>query len=151
MASIDPPFDDDEPYPRARALLARLLGDVSRKVGPSILRRPAAPVQQKARPTRNDVVETVEAAEHDDLLGELLDMVLVGGDGEGRHEVHMTFRAEVFSGLQVVLKSEADGLVARFVVEDSASRRAVAAHVDDLVAHLRARNIRVVRHELVLG
>ncbi|OGQ18165.1 MAG: hypothetical protein A2138_27415 [Deltaproteobacteria bacterium RBG_16_71_12] len=88
------------------------------------------------------------------MLGELVDMVFVSADDEassGRHEVHLVFKAEVLGGLHLKLVRQPDGMHATFVVEDAAARRAVAAHVDDLVRHLRDRGITVTHHAIELA
>ena len=80
-------------------------------------------------------------------------MVLVGADdaGSGRPEVHLQFKSDVIGGLHLRLVRNDDSLQARFVVKDAATRRAVADHVDALVAHLRARGFAVSEATLEVG
>ena len=77
-------------------------------------------------------------------------MVLVGADesGSGRPEVHLQFKSDVVGGLHLRLEKRDDGLHAQFIVKDAATRRAVADHVDALVAHLRGRGFSVVAARL---
>ena len=87
------------------------------------------------------------------MLGELVDMVLVGADEakSGRPEVHLQFKSDVIGGLHLRLEKTDAGLHASFLVKDAATRRAVADHVDALVAHLRARGFAVVEARLEVG
>ena len=80
-------------------------------------------------------------------------MVLVGADDakSGRPEVHLQFKSDVFGGLHLRLEKSDAGLHARFIVQDAATRRAVADHVDGLVAHLRGRGFAVVDARLEVG
>lgn len=149
-----------ERYPRAAATLERLLRSSAAPrtaplapfaIGPAVLREP---------PTRSDPTSTAAPLDDEpggateELLGELVDMVLVSADdeaGSGRHEVHLVFKAEVLGGLHLKLVRQPDGMHATFVVEDAAARRAVAAHVDDLVRHLRDRGFTVAHHAIELA
>lgn len=69
-------------------------------------------------------------------------------DGSGQHEVHLVFKAEILGGLHLRLRKTPEGMVATFVVEDAAARRAVLDHTDGIVRHLRDRGFRVVEHEV---
>jgi hypothetical protein len=84
------------------------------------------------------------------MLGELVDMVLVGADEakSGRPEVHLQFKSDVIGGLHLRLEKTDAGLYASFIVKDAATRRAVADHVDALVQHLRARGFAVLEARL---
>ncbi len=157
-------------YPRCTARLRALLAErqggqgghrgpvdplALRRVGPAVLRAP--PALQRLTPRRDadsghgddeDGGDDGAGGERKDtaaLMGDLVDMVLVGATDakSGFPEVHLQFKSEVFGGLFLRLEKTDQGLRARFVVKDAATRRDVAAHVDDLVAHLRERGFAV--------
>ncbi len=147
---------------RLSALLSALHPDdglQARRVGPVVLRAPPALARTQAHTRAADINATINAAGDDDdddpgaLLGELTDMVLVGASdsNSGVPEVHLQFKSEVFGGLFLRLEKTAQGLKARFIVKDAATRREVAAHVDDLVAHLRTRGFVVAEATLEVG
>ncbi|MDP2343234.1 MAG: hypothetical protein Q8O67_19910 [Deltaproteobacteria bacterium] len=119
------------------------------RLGPAVLRAPPSTVR---RPTATVSAggDDDDAPETADLLGELLDMVLVGADDadSGLPEVHLQFKADVFGGLHMRLVKRPEGLAATFIVKDAAARRAVADHVDALVVHLRERGFTLISHEL---
>lgn len=149
------------PYPRAKALLDRLLAERGSAgvqapagpgftVGPAVLRAPPEVVlapHARARPlddARGE--ETTEA-----MLGELVDLVFVGADdvgAQGHPEVHLVFKAEVLGGLHLRLRKMPDGMHATFVVEDAAARRAVIDHIDGLIAHLKGRGFTIASHRV---
>lgn len=144
-------------YPRCVAALERLLASSSPsaaspfRVGPGVLRPPPtvrSPVSSPA-PTTSSLATPETGA----LLGELVDMVLVGADDarSGRPEVRLQFKSDVIGGLHLRLEKADDGLHALFVVPDAATRRAVTDHVDALVAHLRARGFAIVEARLELA
>lgn len=166
-------MSDEARYPLATATLLRLLhGDggvvepalAAFRLGPAVLRAP--PAVRAGRPVAGAVVgpddggaagersaagEGGDDAEHpQDLLGELVDMVLVtADDSASRHpEVHLQFKAEVFGGLHLRLQKTPEGLVAAFTVADAAARRAVVAQVDGLLERLRGRGFAVVKHSV---
>ena len=102
-----------------------------------------------------DVADVADDVDNDaddtgDLLGELVDMVLVGADdSDSRHpEVHLQFKADVFGGLHLQLQKTPEGLVATFSVADAAARRAVVDQVDGLLVHLKQRGFSIVRHSV---
>jgi hypothetical protein len=157
----------DDRYPVARAALQRLLGgdgDGDRggaapplaafRVGPAVLRAPAPRARAAPGEAGDDGEDDGDhrdgAHGGEDLLGELVDMVLVGADdSDSRHpEVHLQFKADVFGGLHLRLQKTPEGLVARFTVADAAARRAVVGHVDDLLARLRGRGFAVHRYDI---
>lgn len=138
-----------------RALLSTSTSTASTapfRVGPGVLRAPPPAVRKPRGGIDGDggVHDDSGGDSDGDLLGELTDMVLVGADDaqSGRAEVHLQFKAEIFGGLHLRLVKEPAGLVATFVVKDAASRRAVADHVDALVARLRGRGFAVLSHAL---
>jgi hypothetical protein len=149
-------------YPRCSAVLERLLSSSSERsslphaafrVGPGVLRPPPV-VARHAPPSSSSssssASSTSEAPDTGEMLGELVDMVLVGADEakSGRPEVHLQFKSDVIGGLHLRLEKTDAGLHASFLVKDAATRRAVATHVDALVAHLRARGFAVVEARL---
>jgi hypothetical protein len=151
----------DDRYPVAVAALRALLGRdgtasteplASFRLGPSVLRAPPA---VSARADVADVADVADDVDNDaddtgDLLGELVDMVLVGADdSDSRHpEVHLQFKADVFGGLHLQLQKTPEGLVATFSVADAAARRAVVDQVDGLLVHLKQRGFSIVRHSV---
>ncbi|MBI1944406.1 MAG: flagellar hook-length control protein FliK [Deltaproteobacteria bacterium] len=152
-------------YPRATATLERLLQASPARpstpltpfaIGPAVLREPpprAEPMPVGA-PLAGPSSSGTPVGGTEELLGELVDMVFVSADddaGSGRHEVRLVFKAEVLGGLHLRLVHMPDGMHATFVVEDAAARRAVAAHVDDLVRHLLARGFVVTHHAIELA
>lgn len=149
---------DADRYPIALAALARLeTGAPTRPlapfaVGPPVLR--ATP--PRVRAARVDLArasgDAPDAPRDPGDPGELVDLMLVGADDadSGSHEVHLLFKSDVLGGLHLILVRQPDGMRARFLVEDSAARRAVAAHLDDLVAHLRGRGFTILSHEIVV-
>lgn len=119
-----------------------------------VLRAPTAVRRAPAKDERDgDDANDDGTPPTSDLLGELLDMVLVGADNadSGAPEVHLQFKAEVFGGLHLKLVKRPAGLEAFFGVADASARRAVAGHVDDLVKHLRQRGFAVVSWSLDVG
>lgn len=159
-----------ERYPRAAALLERLLaargasvGDADGAqggasatrafaVGPAVLRAPP-PVMRRggdaARPRKLD--ESLEGGgSTEEMLGELVDMVFVSADEAqgGNAEVHLVFKAEVLGGLHMKLVKLTDGMHATFMVDDAAARRAVSDNVDGLVAHLKERGFSIASHRI---
>lgn len=143
-------------YPRASAALERLMQAAPEApaaplspfaIGPAVLRQPPVRVSSTAPPP----LDQEPASPTDELLGELVDMVFVSADdaqGNGKPEVHLVFKAEVLGGLHLKLVRMPEGLHAIFMVDDGAARRAVAAHVDDLVRHLRDRGFSVSHHAI---
>ncbi len=153
----------DERYPVAVAALRSLLGRAdgaageplaSFRLGPSVLRAPpAVPARADAADLEAEGDDEDAAAgpgDAGDLLGELVDMVLVGADdSDSRHpEVHLQFKASVFGGLHLRLQRTPAGLIATFGVADAAARRAVADQIDALLARLRERGFAIVRHSV---
>ncbi len=140
--------------PLATATLKQLLSERTTaatttapfRLGPAVLRAPPAAVRRPEAVT----VRVDDDPATADLLGELLDMVLVGADDadSGLPEVHLQFKASVFGGLHLQLVKRSAGLEATFIVADAAARRAVAEHVDALVARLRERGFSVLSHDL---
>jgi hypothetical protein len=57
----------------------------------------------------------------------------------------------VLGGLHMKLVKKVDGMHATFVVEDASSRRAVADHVDGLVAHLKGRGFTIAGHSIEIA
>jgi hypothetical protein len=157
----------DDRYPLAVAALHRILGrgDVgvvaadagalaAFRLGPAVLRAPP-PVRAGATVADPHHAPDPASAEDagSDLLGELVDMVLVGADDSATHvpEVHLQFKAEVLGGLMLRLQKEPEGLVATFVVADASARRAVVDQVEALLDHLRLRGFAVLRHRIELS
>ena len=152
---------DDPELPLSTATLKRLLAEAGAldgaatttpfRLGPSVLRAPPPGVRRPDAPAdvRGDDDDD-GAPETADLLGELLDMVLVGADDadSGLPEVHLQFKASVFGGLHLRMVKRAGGLDATFLVKDAAARRYVSDHVDALVAHLKERGFALLSHEL---
>jgi hypothetical protein len=150
----------DPEFPIAVATLRALLAEkeattttttapASFRLGPAVLRPPPSTVRKPVIEAAGDDDDD-DAPETADLLGELLDMVLVGADDadSGLPEVHLQFKASVFGGLHMKLVKRPEGLAATFIVADAAARRSVADHVDALVVHLRERGFALVSHEL---
>ncbi|MCC7072293.1 MAG: hypothetical protein IT383_13275 [Deltaproteobacteria bacterium] len=143
-------------YPRAGATLERLLRSAPEPaaaplapfaIGPAVLRQPPARVAT----TTGGPLDAAPQNPTDELLGELVDMVFVSADDEqadGAPEVRLVFKAEVLGGLHLRLVRRPEGMHAIFIVEDAAARRAVAAHVDDVVRHLRDRGFSVTHHAI---
>jgi hypothetical protein len=153
--------EPDDRYPRCRAALQRLLQTSTTppslatgrfRVGPAVLRPPPA-VARPASIAKGPPTAPSDTPATSALLGDLVDMVLVGADdtGSGRPEVHLQFKSDVLGGLHLRLEKRDDGLHARFVVDDAATRRAVADHVDALVEHLRSRGFAVSEASLEVG
>jgi len=149
--------DVDERYPLNTATLSRLLAERSSpststaafRIGPGVLRAPpraARPAVDVAVVENNDDA----APDVDDMLGELTDMLLVGADeGKSGHpEVHLQFKSDVFGGLHLRLVKKPAGFSAVFVVDDAATRRAVADHVDALVQRLRDKGFTIAEARL---
>jgi hypothetical protein len=161
-------MNSDERYPLAVAALRRLLGRddgagaatdaplTAFRLGPAVLRAPPAVrsrAEAEAVPGHDAADDDADGAEGD-LLGELVDMVLVGADDEGAAgvpEVRLQFKASVLGGLHLRLQKTAEGLVATFTVADAAARRAVVDHVDALLEHLKARGFAVARHAVEIA
>lgn len=148
----------DDRYPLAVAALRRLRAHVAGgdaaalaafRLGPAVLRPPPA-TSSLVRPPAGGVDDARAQSDDTELLGELVDMVLVGADDSTSRvpEVHLQFKADVFGGLLLRLQKQPDGLVANFVVSDAGARRAVAEHVEALLDRLRGRGFPVVRHSI---
>jgi hypothetical protein len=146
-------------YPRCSAVLERLLSSSSDRsslpqaafrVGPGVLRPPPVVARQTPPSSPSSASSSSQVPDTGEMLGELVDMVLVGADEakSGRPEVHLQFKSDVIGGLHLRLEKTDAGLHASFLVKDAATRRAVATHVDALVAHLRARGFAVVEARL---
>lgn len=155
-------------YPLAEAALARLLqqhpaGDEAPRparvvpegpatplaafaLGPAIMRMPPD-IQRPAEQDSGPPGEVSAASRADALLEDMVDMVLVGDD-DGRPEVHLSFKGDVFGGLYLRLERRDNGLFAHFWVPDEFAKRKVAAHVDDLLATLSRRGMRIAGHSL---
>jgi hypothetical protein len=139
-------------YPIAEAALDRLLGRAppdekpesleSFDIGPSVTRPPA----EIATPAPAPV--SMEGAPLPDLDPEdLVDMMLVGQD-DGQHQIHLAFREEVMGGLYVTLERRLDGLFATFLVDDVNDRRHLESTVGQLLARLEGRGMRIAGHEV---
>ena len=150
-----------ERYPLAKATLERLLCQAPAgqepppltgfSIGPAVLRPPP---ERAAVGAAGPSLDAPTEPRTEEMLVELVDMVFVSADDEaasGRHEVHLVFKAEVLGGLHLKLVRMPDGMHATFVVEDAAARRAVVAHVDDLVRHLRERGFTIAQHQVELA
>ena len=157
-------MDVDDRYPLNTATLALLLAERSSsssstaplsptafRIGPGVLRAPP----KSARPAAVAVAAKDDdhddsAPDVDDMLGELTDMLLVGADeGKSGHpEVHLQFKSDVFGGLHLRLVKKPEGFSAVFLVDDAATRRAVADHVDALVQRLRDKGFSVIEARL---
>jgi hypothetical protein len=113
-----------------------------------VLRRTRRPFRRRPEAERTDAA----AAPQFDP-GELVDMMLVGSEADhgGPPEVHLVFRSDVLGGLHLVLTKHATGLRGRVLVEDASAKRNVAAHLDDLVAHLRGRGLTVDHFDIEIG
>jgi hypothetical protein len=148
-------------YPRATAALKALVVDEaggatlsSFRAGPAIMRAPPALRARGAPASLAPASASSEgssgAQDMGDLLGELVDLVLVGADdSESRHpEVHLQFKADVWGGLHLRLQKTPAGLVARFLVADGATRRAVVDHIEALLERLRGRGFAIVEHSV---
>jgi hypothetical protein len=153
---------DADRYPLALAALERLTAheradgnaDAPLKafsIGPSVLR----PSPALSAPPSAPAPLSEDAEAPGDALdpGELVEMLLVGSEeaGSGHPEVHLVFKSDVLGGLHLILVKEPAGMRARFIVQDAIARRTVAAHLDDLVAHLRGRGFSIVSHEVELA
>ena len=157
---------DAERYPQTLAALRSLLTSSGRLspgsaaalkigesgvLGPAVLRaRPALSRPRPSAAAQSTGSADEERPDVDTLLGELLDMVLVGADEgrSGRPEVHLQFKSDVFGGLHLRLVKQPQGLEAFFIVDDAATRRAVQHQIEDLVAHLRGRGFAVTEAHL---
>jgi hypothetical protein len=149
-------------YPLAEAALARLLGEdvleprarpgddgAAFVVGPAVMRPPpaiAVPADvdlapPDARPARDE-------ARTDALMEDMVDVMLVGDDEDGRQHVHLAFKEDVFGGLYLKLERTPDGLFATFLVSSDGDRRGVEGHVDLLLSRLRSRGMRIVGHKV---
>ena len=146
-------------YPLALAAVKRLLGeDAPPPVGPftigaSILRPPPSVAVPPSRAADDDDADDADAepTDTDALLGELVDMVLVGDpDGGPKHEIHLVFKAEVLGGLHLRMQRRADGLFCTFLAADPNSRRMVEGHVDELLVRLRERGFKVAGHTVAV-
>jgi hypothetical protein len=152
---------DAQLYPRALAVLAELALPPSARakpvdeplerfqIGPSIM-RPPPEVQAPASVPRPVSLEGGPVRSQDELAAELVDMVLVGGEDGGPPQVQLQFKADVFGGVLLMLKREDKGLLATFIVDDAASRRAILPHVDTLLARLTSRGMKIAGHAIEL-
>ncbi len=152
-----------ERYPLAVAALARLRASTEQarssavslrpfRLGPQVLRAPPAVAAGRLDLAPDDAEGVAPAGDPEDLLGELVDMVLVGAqDGGGQTpEVRLQFKASVLGGLFLRLQAFPEGLCATFTVADAAARRAIVEHAEALVAHLRRRGFSVVRYDVAI-
>lgn len=153
-------------YPLAEAALARLLGgamppapvdesttddDGPFAIGPSIMRPPPGIARPAAGARGNDEADDDEGprSRTDALMEDMVDMVLVGDD-DGRHEVHLSFKEDVFGGLYLRLERREDGLFAWFHVGDAQARRAIESYADDMLARLRGRGMKIAGWDVVV-
>jgi hypothetical protein len=148
-------------YPLAEQALQRLLGEPVANaprpgddgeaftVGPDIMRPPpevavpSAPAGDKGE----EGEEGDERSRTDELMEDMVDMMLVGDD-DGQHTVHLAFKDHVFGGLYLKLERTPDGLHATFLVGDDIDRRGVEGQVDALLARLRDRGMRIAGHSV---
>ncbi|MFZ9887795.1 MAG: hypothetical protein ACO3JL_09860 [Myxococcota bacterium] len=81
-------------------------------------------------------------------MEDLVDVVLVGDAAAGKAQVHRAFKEEVFGGLYLKLERGESGLYAVFTARSEMDRRAIQGHVDDLLARLRSRGLRIAGHRV---
>lgn len=146
-------------YPLAEALLTRLFeeraassGTVTAQttapfvVGPAVMRAPAPIITPPAPPSSAALDEG--RARADELMEDLVDVMLVGDDEDGKAQVHLAFKDEVFGGLYVKLERDDAGLFAIFTARSELDRRAIEGHVGDLLARFRNKGMRIVGHRV---
>lgn len=154
-------------YPLAEAALARLLGEdvlaerprpgddgAAFTVGPALMRPPPA----IALPASDDVdlpppegigsEKPRDDARTDALMEDMVDVMLVGDDEDGKQHVHLAFKDDVFGGLYLKLERTSAGLFATFLVPSDGDRRGVEGQVDLLLARLRGRGMRIAGHQV---
>jgi hypothetical protein len=152
-------------YALAYAAVERLLGETAPQRAPAPAEPPAPfsigaaifrPPPAVATPALDPQAEQADdedgaPATTDELLGELVDMVLVGDpEGGAKHEVHLVFKAEVLGGLHMKLEKRPTGLFATFLVDDASSRRMVEGRVDELLVRLRDKGFQVAGHAVTV-
>ena len=82
-------------------------------------------------------------AEVDELLGEMAEGLLVGGDGAGTSEIRVTLGEEFFGGTELRIQRSADGVTAILRPPDRDTYRILAAELPRLRVHLEERGLRV--------
>lgn len=171
--------DETSRYPRAMAVLARLLSgrendaaeapSVPRTepdIVPTVVKDRAESPDEGARKasvgpaiTRapapfvrpKDRMATPERTEPRPGSEALMEMLLVGKNDAGAREAHFQFHEDVLGGMYLHLERRSEGLFMRFTVGDDGDRRALAAYVDELVARFERKGTRVVGYEIVVG
>lgn len=119
-------------------------------LGPAIMRPPADIARPPPTPPAGAPGAEAGArspGDTDALLEDMVDLLLVGDD-EGRQEVHLSFKEQVFGGLYLRLERRDAGLYAHFQVPDVHARRRVQGHIDDLLARLSRSGMRICGHAL---
>ena len=116
------------------------------EIGPPITRAPAHIAKP---PATEDEMQT--AAPNTSIMHQansLIDMALVGSDEDDRQEVHLIFKEDVFEGVHLRMVTTPDGLEVIFMVQDAYSRRQLEGRVDDLMARLSQKGLRIVSHRI---
>lgn len=82
-------------------------------------------------------------ADVDDMLHEMAEGLLVGGDGAGTSEIRVTLGEEFFGGTELRIQRNADGVTAILRPPDRETYRVLAAELPRLRVHLEERGLRV--------
>ncbi len=82
-------------------------------------------------------------ADMDDMLEEMAEGLLVGGDGAGMSEIRVTLGEEFFGGTELRIQRNADGVTAILRPPDRETYRVLAAELPRLRVHLEERGLRV--------
>lgn len=119
------------------------------EIGPSITRAPAdiakPPSEVEQESPDDDDATVLRRADA------LIDMALVGTDDNENQEVHLVFKEDVFSGVHLRLVTTPEGLEVIFVVQDAYSRRQLEGRIEDLMARLSRKGLRIASHRIEVG
>lgn len=129
------------------AIAAFSVGPAVTWAPPHIQRAPSPPKPPSPGHPAGDPAEEPARARTEALLEDMVDVVLVG-QGEGKPEIHLSFKADIFGGLYLRLERRPEGLFAHFTVPDEHARRRVHGHLDDLLARLSQSGMRICGHQL---
>jgi hypothetical protein len=156
-------------YPHSAEVLAQLLstlfpeenpirplpatGDAAQlddfDIGPSIIRPPASITKPSEEEADGPIRATDDAADVlTDQANELVEVVLVGTDSDSNKEIHLIFKEDIFAGMHLRLVTTPVGLEAIFMVQDKDARRTIEGQVDDIMARLSKRGLRIASHRI---
>lgn len=136
------------PSPERRYPLARALLEDPERVPYGLELHPAPEVPGTFIPKREARRRSDSLARADQLLGEMAETLLIGGDDRGGQEVRIVLTDEFFRGTELRIVLGGGALSAELSPPDLDTFELLGREADRLREHLEARGLRVSRVEV---